>query len=195
MNINMNKPRKEDRRNAYTKKVIRDAVFQLLQEKPLNKITVSEVCKIADINRSTFYLHYMDCQHVLEQEQDRFCDKLITYMEEHKKEGPLNIILELHKIIREDNDLYLLLIRSEQPMTSFKKFTDYCKQYMIHRLTKNSSLTEEEADWIAQYIIAGSFSISLRFAHEPDDNLHREEIIHHFIENGLHGFFYEKEIV
>lgn len=189
----MNKPRKEDRRNAYTKRVIRDAVFQLLQTKPIDKITVSEVCKIAEINRSTFYLHYIDCHHVLEQEQERFCDKLISYMEEHKDNAPLDIILDTHKIIRDDSDLYLLLIRSDQPMHSFKKFTDYCKQFLISQLTEKTSLTAEEADWIAHYIIGGSFANTTRFAHELDDNLHREEIIHNFVANGLNGFLPRKE--
>lgn len=185
----MNKPRKEDRRNAYTEKVIKDTVFQLLQTKPINKITVSEVCKLAEINRSTFYLHYMDCQHVLEQEQEKFCDKLIAYMEDHKTKDSIDIIVDLHKIIREDNDFYLLLIRSEQPMHSFKKFTDYCKSYLIQLLTQNSTLTEQEADWLTHYIIAGSFANSIRFAHETEDNLHREETIHNFVSYGLTSFY------
>lgn len=185
----MDNSRKEDRRNAYTEKVIKDTVFQLLQTKPINKITVSEVCRLAEINRSTFYLHYMDCQHVLEQEQEHFCDKLIAYMEEHKAGESIDIIIDLHKIIRENNDFYLLLIRSDQPMHSFKKFTDYCKHYLIQLMTEKSSLTEEEADWLAHYIIAGSFANSIRFAHEKEDNLRREETIHNFVANGLTSFY------
>ena len=38
-----------DRRTKYTKTVIRQALFDLLQEKPINKITVTDVCKLADI--------------------------------------------------------------------------------------------------------------------------------------------------
>lgn len=56
-----------DRRVEYTKMVIRDSFIQLLKEKPINKITVKEVCELADINRSTFYKYYLDPYDWLEQ--------------------------------------------------------------------------------------------------------------------------------
>ena len=52
--------KREDRRTAYSKKVIRESLLALMQEKPLNKITVREICDKADVNRSTFYSYYMD---------------------------------------------------------------------------------------------------------------------------------------
>ena len=52
--------KREDRRTAYSKKVIRESLLELMQEKPLNKITVREICEKADVNRSTFYVYYMD---------------------------------------------------------------------------------------------------------------------------------------
>ena len=50
----------EDRRTAYSKKVIRESLLALMQDKPLNKITVKELCDRADVNRSTFYAYYED---------------------------------------------------------------------------------------------------------------------------------------
>lgn len=52
--------RREDRRTRYSKKVIRDALFELMREKDLHKITVKELCDKADVNRSTFYAYYTD---------------------------------------------------------------------------------------------------------------------------------------
>jgi len=52
--------RKEDRRTRYSKMVIRDSLFELMQEKPIEKITVKELCEKADVNRSTFYAYYTD---------------------------------------------------------------------------------------------------------------------------------------
>lgn len=49
-----------DRRVQYTKSVIREALFQVLEDKPLEKITVKEICETADINRTTFYRYYTD---------------------------------------------------------------------------------------------------------------------------------------
>ena len=47
-----------DRRIVRTRTAIFNAVFDLLVEKDASKITVLEVCQRADINKSTFYLHY-----------------------------------------------------------------------------------------------------------------------------------------
>ena len=52
--------RREDRRAQYSKRVIREALYELMQQKPLNKITVTEICALADVNRSTFYAYYTD---------------------------------------------------------------------------------------------------------------------------------------
>ena len=76
---------REDRRTAYSKKVIREALLELMRDKPLNKITVKEICELADVNRSTFYAYYEDiydlhrailrdyfrCQHRIIAEGDR----------------------------------------------------------------------------------------------------------------------------
>ncbi|MCH5321175.1 MAG: TetR/AcrR family transcriptional regulator [Eubacterium sp.] len=55
-----------DRRIKRTRNAVFNAVLDLMLEKDTNKITVLELCKKADINKSTFYLHYKsmdDCLH------------------------------------------------------------------------------------------------------------------------------------
>lgn len=47
-----------DRRIKRTKGAVYDAMINLMIEKETRKITVLELCKKADINKSTFYLHY-----------------------------------------------------------------------------------------------------------------------------------------
>lgn len=49
-----------DRRTRRTERALREALVALLQEKPLSRITVSDVIELADIGRSTFYRHYQD---------------------------------------------------------------------------------------------------------------------------------------
>ena len=179
--------RKEDRRNSYTRKAIRDAVFSLLRTKPIERISVTEVCKLADINRSTFYLHYYDCMDVLEQEQEKFCDKLIALIDNRKSGETMDVIEELHGLVREDHDFYLMLIRSHNPMRSFAKFTDYCRRFFVDNLRERCSLSEEECDLIAQYIISGSFTISMLFAEEKEFDAHREEIFKTLTEASIGG--------
>ena len=48
------KTQKEDRRTRYTRQVIKEAFLKLLEEKEYPKITVTEICRLAEINRGTF---------------------------------------------------------------------------------------------------------------------------------------------
>lgn len=58
--------RKSDARVRYTQRVIRESFLSLLREKPVNRITVKEVCELAELNRATFYAHYSDCFALME---------------------------------------------------------------------------------------------------------------------------------
>lgn len=49
-----------DLRIVKTKKNIRDAFLQMRKSTPLEKIKVRDLCRIALINKSTFYNHYED---------------------------------------------------------------------------------------------------------------------------------------
>lgn len=54
----MNTPNNKRRRESCQK--IEKAFMELLQSKELSEITVSQLCKITGLNRSTFYANYMD---------------------------------------------------------------------------------------------------------------------------------------
>ena len=50
----------DNRRVRMTKKMIKDAYLELLETNPSEKISVTDICKVADVNRSTFYMYYED---------------------------------------------------------------------------------------------------------------------------------------
>ena len=54
-------------RQTTTKSDIKEAFIQLLATRNLEDITISQLTKKAGVNRSTFYLHYLDKQDFLEQ--------------------------------------------------------------------------------------------------------------------------------
>ena len=62
--------RKTDVRTIYTKNRIKKIFLELMKKKSFGKITVTELCKYAEINRGTFYLHYMDLYDVLDELED-----------------------------------------------------------------------------------------------------------------------------
>ena len=49
----------------YTKKIIREEFMKILNERPLNKITVKDIASACDINRNTFYYYYTDIYAIL----------------------------------------------------------------------------------------------------------------------------------
>lgn len=55
-----------DQRTQLTYSLLRQAFTDLLQRKPIQRITVKELCQKAGVNRSTFYAHYMDIYDLLE---------------------------------------------------------------------------------------------------------------------------------
>lgn len=52
--------KKQDARVRYTKMVVKQSLLELMRTKPVAKITVTEICERAGINRATFYAHYTD---------------------------------------------------------------------------------------------------------------------------------------
>lgn len=58
-----------DRRVARTKRMIRDALTELMEEKGFDGLTVKDLTEKADINRGTFYIHYKDKYDLLEQSE------------------------------------------------------------------------------------------------------------------------------
>lgn len=69
---------KGNRRTLYSKKVIIDAFLLLLQENNLNKITVTEICKEADINRGTFYSYYNDPFDLMRSIEEEMIEKMMS---------------------------------------------------------------------------------------------------------------------
>ena len=63
-------PRAEDRRVKRTKRVLRECLFNLLEEKSIDEITVKELTEAADVNRSTFYFYYNDINDMMMQIQN-----------------------------------------------------------------------------------------------------------------------------
>ena len=50
--------KKENQRIMLTKRLLKNSLLELLEQKNIKKISVSELCQKAGINRSTFYNHY-----------------------------------------------------------------------------------------------------------------------------------------
>ena len=65
-----------DLRIQKTLREIRKAFLSLAAEKPLERITVKELCDRALINKATFYAHYENMDSLIEQMEDEFVQEL-----------------------------------------------------------------------------------------------------------------------
>ncbi len=106
-----------DRRTAKSKDAIRACFLSLLKQKKLNKITVAEICRMADIGRGTFYLHYTDVYDLYGQIEDELCQGLYQLFEScyptTDAENSRRLAEGLTLYVEENKDLFLLLVRSE----------------------------------------------------------------------------------
>lgn len=65
---------KEDRRIRRTKRLLRQALAELMNEKEFKDITVKEITERADLNRGTFYFHYTDTYDLREKIENELSD-------------------------------------------------------------------------------------------------------------------------
>ncbi|WP_125709656.1 TetR/AcrR family transcriptional regulator [Lacticaseibacillus porcinae] len=71
-----------------TEAAIQAAFIELLQTKSFEKISVSDITKLAHINRGTFYLHYVDKYALLDHYENRLIDQIQDYFT-HDFEGTM----------------------------------------------------------------------------------------------------------
>lgn len=83
MNTKNNKRRKESMAK------IEGVFVELIQTKEIEHVSVSEICKKAEINRSTFYANYIDIYDLAEKIIERLCNDLLAlsdpYIEDVRK--------------------------------------------------------------------------------------------------------------
>lgn len=58
---------KPDLRVIKTKRALHEALVELLKNRRLEQVTISELCRVANVNRGTFYLHYARVEDVFEE--------------------------------------------------------------------------------------------------------------------------------
>lgn len=125
--------KKEYRSAIRSRRMIRQAFYEVLKEKSFEKITVTDIVKRADVNRSTFYAHYPDVMGVVEEIQEEILDYTQQFMEnidfKDFYENPKPYLEKIVKLVAENNELYRLLMTSAMAA----KQLDQLKYIMIDR--------------------------------------------------------------
>ena len=148
--------KKEYRSAIRSRKLIRQAFYELLKEKSFEKITVTDIVKRADLNRSTFYAHYPDVMGVVEEIQE----EIIEYTQQFMKnvdfkdyyQNPKPYLQHIVKLVEENNELYRLLMTSAMAT----KQLDQLKYILIERTLETLEVPEVFKDKL-------EFEFSVRF--------------------------------
>lgn len=96
-----------------------NALLELMDEKEYRSITVLEIAERSTLNRATFYLHYYDKDHLLEQILDEALNDLKISVEvkeveyEYKSDNPHPIFVRLFEKMIEKNKFYQIMLVRE----------------------------------------------------------------------------------
>jgi AcrR family transcriptional regulator len=83
----------ENQRIRLTKKMLKSALIKLLESKPIEKVTVYELCAEAQINRTTFYKYYGSQHDLMADIQADFLAELENSLRETDR--PLSLLMIL----------------------------------------------------------------------------------------------------
>lgn len=125
-----------DRRKRKSRLAIKEALFHLLEKQEFSAIKVSEICEVADINRGTFYLNYLDKYDLLEKIIHEQIDLLVDYCKKHPHDGSSSL-KRTFQYIAENKGLFQQLFTAD----SQGVFNQYLTHHVMTELSEESTNT------------------------------------------------------
>lgn len=126
MNTNFNQ------RYFSTEEKIQKAFFSLLKFRKYNDISIKEICYEAGINRSSFYAHYQDINHLMtciEQNLSKSMMKIFS----PEREWDESVFVEMFEFLLKNKDFYVAYLSTNEQMFMEKNdFTTFIKTIKTH---------------------------------------------------------------
>ena len=98
---------KNNKRKRESMQKIEQVLIEFLQTKELNQISVSDICKKADLNRSTFYANYVDIYELADTIREKLEAEVSELYKDEITEGfNSNNYLVLFQHIKENQIFY-----------------------------------------------------------------------------------------
>ena len=179
------KNRKTDRRTLYTRNVIKDALLEALAEKTFEQITVTDVCRRAEITRATYYLHYQSLTEVLDEllmdalqtaeddtvNPDADAEQIATLLtsddtksfKEHESLLPVcHRVAQLPKyqVIFHDETISGYVVN---------QIYQWQRPRIVPSYMKELGLTKKEAEMLALFVINGTYSVNKALHWKKDE--------------------------
>jgi AcrR family transcriptional regulator len=143
---------KSDRRVRYTRMVLKQALLSLMLERPITRITVTEICERAEVNRATFYAHYADPYDLLARIENELFESIRRSIAGGLSSGSLRRILtDICSFIRENGALCRVI------------FSEYGDREFLERVL-NIARVESVALWRSIVPHAGERELERMYA-------------------------------
>lgn len=165
-----------DRRTRYTINAIRETFLELLRNNTVERITVEELCRLADINRSTFYRYYSDIYALFDDICDQYFEKLFNSIIYQANIGGdfegygKTIITKACEITYQNKEMFYNLVYL-QPSSRFKQRLED-SVYNLYRNAHNlvfPSIAEQQKDMYYHFLVSGVLGIWLKWIKDGCD--------------------------
>ena len=146
--------KKENRRVRYTRLALRESLLAQLEKAPLNKITVTRVCEMADVNRSTFYLYYKDVYDLMEQIENELYEDLMHLIGDNHAvlPGP-DLLRRIYEVIYINRDLARVVFGKFGDKEFMKKVSNIYRDQALDDWKKVLGTTDEATlDYLYTFI-------------------------------------------
>lgn len=181
--------KKIDRRTLYTKDVIKRAILELSNKKDFDKITVTQVCKIAEINRGTFYIHYIDLYDALDDILDDILENssnIFEHLNIKNKGENSKCTYPLCRIIQENKEYKGLIFNDSLTSYIINRIILKGKDVFANEISELCNLPKELAEVIFTFQLNGCFAVNkLMSKNKKVDCCEVRRVVDKFIEGGL----------
>lgn len=135
-----------------TKKLIKDAYLELLESNPSEKISVTDVCKVADVNRSTFYMYYEDTIALRHDIENDVMDQIPVLSDTDKQF--VDILERFFSYIEENSRMFRILILQSDNRAFNRRLIDaVLEKYRILSRANSERLAKYEYVFIVSGVI------------------------------------------
>ncbi|GAA0459806.1 TetR-like C-terminal domain-containing protein [Alkalibacillus silvisoli] len=162
---------KRDLRVVKTKQNLKIALLELLKEKPLEDITVTELCRNSKITRRTFYLHYNNVPHYFEE----FIDHLLLELEDaitkttqdriENKDQLEPKMINLFEHVYENKEIYSFIFSSSSKFSYYEMFLNKIKLLVKYSM-KSRNLQQEKIDFKVSFYANAILGLVLEWYYE-----------------------------
>lgn len=143
-----------DRRVTRTKAAIRESFLSLLQKKPAEEITVTELAKVANIERKTFYLHYNNIQEIID-EIETVVTEMIAEATKGLSVDSREYFAAITGVMSENFDYFSLIMQDPKYVNYQNRGTVILRSALMEHYRETTSLDSERLELYADFYAAG----------------------------------------